>query len=244
MPQVPKWMADAMESLFKGTYHSVKITTIKYISPSLKYIRFKGDFSRIKNDFIPGNVIEFRISDREFRHYTPSYFNLKKGICDVIFYINGKGPGSIWADNLALDDELKIMGPSSKMNFNYSASSHVVFGDETSLGLMQNIHLEAKKQGKPCCCIIEINPNHLDWLDHIRIDFENIVVLDSSTAGIGQSSFKEWLLNQRPIQSEMEFYLTGNASSIQKIQKDLISNGYSKKQMQTYPYWAQGKVGL
>ncbi|GGE14262.1 siderophore-interacting protein [Sphingobacterium cellulitidis] len=244
MPQVPKWMADAMESLFKGTYHSVKITTIKYISPSLKYIRFKGDFSRIKNDFIPGNVIEFRISDRDFRHYTPSYFNLKKGICDVIFYINGKGPGSIWADNLALDDELKIMGPSSKMNFNYSASSHVVFGDETSLGLMQHIHLEAKKQGKPCCCLIEINPNHLDWLDHIRIDFENIVVLDSSTAGIGQSTFKEWLLNQRPIQSEMEFYLTGNASSIQKIQKDLISNGYSKKQIQTYPYWAQGKVGL
>ncbi|WFB64961.1 siderophore-interacting protein [Sphingobacterium sp. WM] len=244
MPQVPKWMTDAMESLFKGTYHSVKITTIKYISPSLKYIRFKGDFSRIKNDFIPGNVIEFRISDRDFRHYTPSYFNLKKGICDVIFYINGKGPGSIWADNLALDDELKIMGPSSKMNFNYSASSHVVFGDETSLGLMQHIHLEAKKQGKPCCCLIEINPNHLDWLDHIRIDFENIVVLDSSTAGIGQSTFKEWLLNQRPIQSEMEFYLTGNASSIQKIQKDLISNGYSKKQIQTYPYWAQGKVGL
>lgn len=42
----------------------------------------------------------------------------------------------------------------------------------------------------------------------------------------------------------ISFYLTGNAKGIQAFRDKLINNGFSNKQTQTYPYWAEGKIGL
>lgn len=75
MPKVPKWMANAMESLFSGSYHPVQVTAVDDLAGGLRKVRFEGNFSKSKKEFVAGNVIEFRISDTEFRHYTLWYYD-------------------------------------------------------------------------------------------------------------------------------------------------------------------------
>jgi len=222
-------MANAMESLFSGSYHPVKITEVKYLNKSLKQVRFKGDFSHIQKEFLPGNVIEFRINDTEFRHYTPSFFNKDEGIFEVLFYLHDKGPGSKWAANLDTGTELKLLGPGKKMSMNLDSKIHIIYGDETSLGLMKWFSNYCKDLQKACYFVIDIDEKHKDWFNFLSID---------------SSCFIEQNELENIEKDSTSFYLTGNAKKIQSFRNNILKMGFSKTQIQSYPYWAEGKIGL
>lgn len=241
MPRVPKWMANAMEKLFSGSYHNVTITQIETITSDLRKIRFEGDFSTIKNEFKAGNIIEFRVSDQDFRHYTPSFFDQKKGICEVLFYLHNKGIGSKWISELTENKHVKLLGPGGKTNYKDDAKVHFIFGDETSVGLFTILKAEAKKKNHPYFILAEFDEEHKNWGDLLDIDL-TVVNKKNLTASeeIITAFFDKW----KESVTDASFYLTGNAKSIQQILKIIKEKGIRKDQIQTEPYWAEGKRGL
>lgn len=244
MPRVPQWMADAMEKFFSGSYHASRVTEIEYLVPELKYVRFEGDFSGLKTDFVAGNVIEIRVNETEFRHYTPSYFNREQGVCDILFYLHDKGPGSRWAEKLRVGDSVKLLGPGRKMSFVKYASAHVVIGDETSIGLMQSINNASKLKARPCFCFMDIQHKHNSWLEWVNLEDCSYTTINTMTLDECFRQYAEWIDNNNILPSYIAFYLSGNTTTIQQFRKELIRKGYSNKQIQTYPYWAEGKIGL
>lgn len=244
MPKVPKWMANAMESLFSGMYHPVQVTAVEDLENKLRKIRFEGNFSTLRKGFTPGNVIEFRISDTEFRHYTPSYFNQEEGICEVLFYLHDKGPGSKWVADLKTGDRLNLLGPGGKIKYNPNFQTHIACGDETSLGVFACIKAEADKQGDRFLGIVELDKTHEHWTKILKLDSFTVTKSENpkGTETIIQLDklFKSLNLNK----AETVFYLTGNAKSILNIKKFLLKNDFSNKQIQTEPYWVEGKQGL
>ncbi|MDM1048522.1 MULTISPECIES: siderophore-interacting protein [Sphingobacterium] len=244
MPRVPQWMADAMEKFFSGSYHASRVTEIEYLAPELKYIRFEGDFSGVKTDFVAGNVIEIRVNATEFRHYTSSYFNREQGVCDILFYLHDKGPGSRWAEKLRVGDPVKLLGPGRKMSFVKYASAHVVIGDETAIGLMQSINNASKMKARPCFCFIDIQQKHNSWLEWINLEDCSYRTVNMRALEDSFRQYVEWIDNNDILPSYIAFYLSGNTATIQLFRKELIRKGYSNKQIQTYPYWAEGKIGL
>lgn len=240
MPKVPKWMANAMESLFSGSYHPVRVTAVDYRTDDLKNVRFEGNFSKLSKPFIAGNVIEFRVTDTEFRHYTPSFFDAGKGICEVLFYLHGKGPGSEWAEKIRVGDTTRLLGPGGKIKFDDQVSQHLCFGDETSLGLMKCLSDEAAKRNDLCQCIAELDSPHSGWPDLLELKCMTVSkdAAESAREAIGR--IEEYHNHF----SETAFYLTGNAKSIQAIRKHLTGKGVSGRRIHTEPYWAMGKAGL
>ena len=244
MPKIPKWMANAMESIFSGMYHPVQVTAIEDVATGLRKIRFEGDFSKSKKEFIAGNVIEFRISDTEFRHYTPSYFDQKNGICEVLFYLHDKGPGSRWVSKLQLHDKLNLLGPGGITKYNTSFQSHVVFGDETSLGLLLCIHQEVENRQHSFLGIAELDLAHQSWPSNWNAPISP-VMKDGTSKGADAIRKLGELFDQDIIRKKQTaFYLTGNAKSILAVKKFLQAQGVSSKQIQTEPYWVEGKRGL
>lgn len=237
MPRVPKWMANAMESLFSGSYHPVQITAVSYLADHFKKVRFEGDFSKLSKPFIPGNVIEFRVTDTEFRHYTPSFFDMEKGVCEVLFYLHGKGPGSAWAERIRVGDTTKLLGPGGKIRFNGQATRHLCFGDETSLGLLKCLYDEALKRNHLCQCIAELDPAHAEWPGLLELKCINV-------EKDGFTGDREVIDKIGQDLQDTAFYLTGNAKSIQTIRKYLTEKGVPGKQIHTEPYWSEGKPGL
>ncbi len=244
MPKVPKWMANAMESLFSGSYHPVRVTAIEDLADGLRKVRFEGDFSKSKKEFIPGNVIEFRISDTEFRHYTPSYFDQRAGICEVWFYLHDKGPGSKWVKSLKPGHELKLLGPGGKIKYDAAALHHIAFGDETSLGLFDCLSAEAKKQGHSFLGIAELDDANRPWSKLPGGDVVSVSKSDDAKGISAIARLDKWLQNQPVSREATAFYLTGNARSIVAVKKYLLDKGFKNAQVQTEPYWSEGKRGL
>lgn len=235
-------MANAMESLFSGSYHTVRLTRIQQLDKQLLGLRFEGNFTASKRIFVPGNVIEFRVSDTEFRHYTPSLFDAKEGIVEAIFYLHDKGPGSKWLEELQEGATLKLLGPGGRMKYDPAASEHFVFGDETSLGLMQCMSNAAALAGKNCTCVAELDAGHLNWPQLIGVPA--IPVLKDEQHEHASAIPQIQIFLNRIYKSEAAFYLSGNAGSIKTARKYLLEQNIQAAQIQTDPYWAAGKTGL
>ncbi len=240
MPKVPKWIANAMESLFSGSYHPVSVTAVDYLSSRMKKVMFEGDFSKLRKPFIAGNVIEFRVTDTEFRHYTPSFFDTGKGICEVLFYLHGKGPGSHWAEKIRVGDTTKLLGPGGKIRFDDQVSKHLCFGDETSLGLLKCLSDEAAGRNQLCRCIAELDEAHREWPGLLGLKCNTVNKDPVAKAQEAIDKIKEYGNSL----ADTAFYVTGNAKSIQAIKKYLTDKGIPGRRIHTEPYWTEGKAGL
>ncbi len=243
MPKVPKWLGDTMETVFSSQYIPVTVTQKEDIVPGLRKIRFEGDLS--KKQFTPGMVIEFRVSENEYRHYTPSFFDAEKGICDVIFYLHDKGPGSKWAESLKKGDETKLIGPGGKIRYQKEFSHQVVFGDETSLSQFVCLNEAFIQDGKQSLFIYESPEKNSHWAKSagigqaIALSMSMDAPAAASVTYIQNLSDSEWNLWKTGA-----FYLTGRAKSIQAVRKALTERGVNMKQIKTEPYWSEGKPGL
>ncbi|ANH80482.1 hypothetical protein A8C56_05290 [Niabella ginsenosidivorans] len=242
MPRIPKWLGDTMETVFSRMIIPVEVTGTEYLFPDLKRVIMEGDFTKAR--YAPGNVIEFRVTDTDFRHYTLSAFDREKGICEMLVYLHGRGVGSNWAATLKVGSRARLMGPGGKIKYKEAATRHFVFGDETSVGLMECITREAMKRGHTCYCLAELDPPHHSWTH--RLGFQAVTVekdyepaaryAAESIAAMDAAFWQQW--------KDAAFYITGRAKSIQAVRRVLVQKGITLKNILTEPYWAEGKTGL
>lgn len=238
MPRVPKWWGDSIEKLFNNMIHPVEVSNIDYLTPTLAKIRFVGDLSKVQ--FIPGNVVEFRINETDYRHYTLSDFG--KDFCEVIFYLHDKGIGSRWAQHLRIGDKIKLMGPGGKIKYQPEYERHVIFGDETGIGLMSCMQNKILKEGKSVISILEMDEGHEQW---VHFAGKETVFVHSDFDNPGQPVID--LINRTDFwqsTDDLVFYLTGRAKSIRNVKEFLLMNGVTSKQIKVEPYWTEGKQGL
>lgn len=242
MPRVPTWLGNTMEKVFSNMMPPVIVTEIEYIDLNLKRVRFEGDLSNTK--FIPGYVIEFRVNDNDMRHYTPSYYDKEKGICDVIFYLHNKGVGSKWAENLHVGNKTRLMGPSGRLKYSEQSQKHFFFGDETSLGLFKCIKEEVLKNNQEYFCLLELDKDNQHFKELLNFSGGTLdKSLDNHVQKLNDKiqNFSEDFWD---IWREAKFYLSGNAKSIQVVRKALINKGANSRQIVTEGYWAPGRKGL
>ncbi|NWH08529.1 MAG: siderophore-interacting protein [Alphaproteobacteria bacterium] len=134
MPSVPGFLADLVEWNF-GT--PVGVISNALLAPTLRRVRFQS--RELARAYAAGKVgpglwtVEFRTGRKDMRHYTPCNWDFDSGAFDVLFFRHGEGPGRDWADRLRPGDEVRALGPGSRVAIE-AGRDHVVIGDETSLG--------------------------------------------------------------------------------------------------------------
>ncbi len=238
-------MGDTMETVFSSFLHPVTVTETVYLHPKLKKIRFEGDLSRAR--FTAGNIVQFRVSDKDYRHYTPLLFDADSGICEILFYLHGKGPGSRWADALQAGDTLRLRGPGGHLQHQLHNKYHFFFGDETSLGLFHCLKQSIEEHQQEYLCLLELENGYSTWpsLSGVNAD----VVGRSASAPASEAI--RWInlfLDMDNVfwhtWQQAAFYLAGNAQSIQAFRKALRAKGVTTRQIHTQPYWTEGKKGL
>ncbi len=242
MPRIPKWLGDTMETVFSRMITPAIVTKVEYIFPELKRVIMEGDFTKI--NFMPGNVIEFRVTDTDFRHYTVSALDQEKGVCEMLVYLHERGVGSNWVKNIRPGSSVRILGPGGKIKYRDSHTHHFLFGDETSIGLMECMANTARMHGHTCYCMAELDKRHHRWIQQLRFhavavekEYDPPAKYAVETIQATSAAFwEEW--------STAAFYITGRAKSIQAVRKALLQKGIPGKNIFTEPYWAEGKMGL
>ncbi len=235
---MPKWIGDAMETLMASKFLALNVTAADYLSPRVKRLRLEGDLGAA--EYFPGYAVSFRVSNMDYRDYTPLYFDRVNGICDVVVHLHGNGPGSNFADQLQPGDRVKMVIPRGKKMYRPDVSRHFFFGDETSLGTAVALKRAAEENNQPYWGALE--------LEEENYTVPGLLGLDAALAD-KRSGYKETALESAVDKflvqgSDAAFYLTGNAYSIQVFRKILKDRGVKNSQMVTQAYWSPGKRGL
>jgi NADPH-dependent ferric siderophore reductase len=241
MPRVPKWVADAMESVLSSQIRKVVVSEIISLNPYLRKVTFKGNFTNVK--FKTGQAIAMRVDETNYRNYTPSLWNSENGTFQVIFHLHGNGPGSKYISSLHLDEVVTIVLPRGFDLYKAEQKYHFFFGDETSIGLFESLQHLIEKNGQEYIGILELNEDTLNSSIHTNSGLE----LVPSSIEKAQNAIS--ILEKLPgriweLWKDGAFYLMGNGRSIQRFRNALKDKGVNSRNIKTQPYWVEGKIGL
>jgi NADPH-dependent ferric siderophore reductase len=242
MPQIPKWLADSMMYVANPWLRHAVVTHTTMITDELKQVTFKGEFDH--ENFLPGKIVQFRVDDTNFRHYTLSSFNKQQGLCSVIFYLHGNGPGSEWADNLSIGQEVRFRAGQGTLKYNEQGKHHFFFGDETSIGLFNWYKTTALACSHEYFGVLELKQTQETALNSLKIMIDNVC---SSMAAPAVKAI-EWMDEMHPDcwnnWKGATFYLAGRALSVSRFRRYLLLKEVPPRQIHTAAYWADGKRGL
>lgn len=234
-----KWLGDLSQKTFKSAYKSTVVTEVEYYDKYLKRIRYQGDDLK-PVDWKPSQEVEFRVTDTEYRHYTPLCWNNIEGYTDVLFYLHGKGPGSLWAERIEVGEEILLIGPGGKFVMPPEADHVVMMGDETTLSAFKGMS-DRLPHSIHKTCVLELGETSLQWAVKIGLSATVLETL-SAERGLIQEIWLEDYLHEN--QEKNTYFLSGNANTIKKLRNLLIKAKVPPKQIFSKPYWMEGREGL
>ena len=189
----------------------------------------------------PGQKLQVAMaSSFAARTYTPIAWDSDAGQTRILGYAHGDGPGSQWLRELSTGDGCDVFGPSTSLDARQLGGQLAVFGDETSIGLVYA--LARQGQGRTV-------RSHLEIVD------APIAERVCATLGIGDVTFFPKQADDAHL-DQMEaalpslaaagasFILTGNATTIQRLRRNLKRRAVPASRIVSKAYWALGKAGL
>jgi hypothetical protein len=232
---IPKWIGNLFGELLRP---NLTVLETSYISPQIKKIRFAGDISAMNFQIGYANV--FRVSETEYRNYTVSFYDKKKGIIDIIFHIHDNGAGSRYIDGLHVGANLYSSGPRGRKLYDPLVKQYYIFGDESSLGLACSfLPLLIRNQHRFQFCF-ELNEENKDVPRLLGL--KNCTIFPKTGLFKTETSIKQLPVLKTSDWINARFVLTGNAKSVQVFRNTLRRN--TARNIVSQGYWLEGKRGL
>ena len=239
MPKAPKWLNDTLETLLSSKMPQVRVTGTEYLTPFIKRIYLHGD---LKNwNIQPGFATAVRVSDTEYRNYTPAFADTKKGTVELIIHLHGDAPGSRYLHNLTIGDELRLVPPRGKKVYSEAVKQYFFFGDETTLALACAMHERVNKNTQLLQFYFELDAENKNIPGILGLDNYNVFVKNKTFSNV--DLINELPLFNTPDWKEASFIIAGNATSVQTVRRALKQHGVSGSII-AQAYWAAGKTGL
>ncbi len=232
---MPKWLGNLFSNALRP---NMQVISIVRLSPQLKRIRFRGDLSKMNMESGYAHVI--RVSETEYRNYTAAYYNKQEGLLDIIFHIHGTGPGSAYADNLEVGDEIFISSPRGKKAYDAKAGQHIVFGDETVLGLACSLLPVLAQGGHACQFYFELEAANKEVPG--LLGFKNYTVFNKNESFRNRTWIAALPLFQENDIRHSRFVLAGNVKSVLAFREALKTHAVTN--INSQGYWLEGKTGL
>lgn len=239
MPKAPKWLNDTVETLLSSKMPLVRVTETEYLNPFIKRIRLRGELKGWHCH--PGYATAIRISDTEYRNYTPAFDDIEKGIVELIVHLHGDAPGSRYVHQLAIGDELKLIMPRGKKVYSEDATQYFFFGDETTLAMACALNERVKKNKALLHFYFELDAENKNIPAILGLDNYSVFRKNKTLANVE-------LVNQLPLFQmagfkDATFIASGNATTVQTVRRAIKQHGVSGNII-AQAYWAAGKTGL
>jgi NADPH-dependent ferric siderophore reductase len=247
-------LSSAVEKLL---FHPVTITHAETIGERFRRVRLQGPvFKGVK--WIPGQAVQFYLGNLTKRAYTPMEMEPATGSADFLFYMHGGGPGSAWAGSLKTGDGCNVMRPKNSLDFTNFEGQAIFFGDETSMAAAYSLQSCKRAEARPRY-VFEVTSAAEAKSVGDNLGLEDVTLCqrtrdgehleevvrklaqgasrdseesgDSDKIGSSATRFSQWIF-------------TGQARSIQRVQKGLRELGVEVRRSKVRAYWSPGKTGM
>jgi NADPH-dependent ferric siderophore reductase len=231
MSKVAKIVGSVVDSAFGTSFTAVEVADlpsqvrrIVFQSPKLRGEQFRAL-----------SKVEIHVGGGNFRSYTPARLDSEEGTMTLLIHLHSKGVGSSWAETLKPGSTVKGFGPEGSVKANLHASTHVCFGDETTLGAFLSLQ-SCLPPGALFYGAVELKDAAV--LSEIGLDLTPITKAE-------ETSLVAWIKSQKPFPPDSQVYLLGRAKSILRVRDYLVTDlNFSKSAIRKKAYWADGKRGL
>lgn len=140
MPSLPAAVAGRAERMFG---HPLKVHVLQEVSPGLVRLVLRGD-AVTRRRMRAGGEVEFRVNDRDFRHFTVAGSDLRRGTVEVLLSTaRPPGPALTWLRGLNVGADVLMMGPGHPVRV---SGPTAVLGDLTAVGFARGL-LELARAG-------------------------------------------------------------------------------------------------
>ncbi|MFM9926629.1 siderophore-interacting protein [Variovorax sp. H27-G14] len=230
----PGLVERTLTRLFLRPARVISATTLsaRFRLIDLEGVTFEG------NQWSPGQKVQIKL-DGGFmtRTYTPMRWDAARGVTRIVAFAHGEGPGSNWVCRTGRGDALQVFGPRRSLDLAPPPVTSVVFGDETSFGLVASLGLQGSARA-----VFEVGAiaESLQVLQALGI--QPLALMERRTDDSHLAELQSAMLT--PSDASTQYVLTGKASSIRQMGRALKAQGIEARRIKAKAYWAPGKSGL
>jgi NADPH-dependent ferric siderophore reductase len=239
MPTLSRILSSAVEKLL---FHPVSITGVEAVGESFRLLTMQGvGFQSAK--WIPGQTVQIFLGNLTKRAYTPMSLDADAGSACFLFYLHGNGPGSGWAASARAGNICQVMRPKDSIDFTNFTEPALFFGDETSLASAQALHL-CRRQTGVARYVFEVNSPAQAEVVLRKFGVSQASLVQKREDGSHLADVVLLMAEQAARMQFPQWVFTGQARSIQSVQKGLKQAGISLFGSKVKAYWSPGKTGL
>jgi ferric-chelate reductase (NADPH) len=225
-------------ALLKLFTRRAKITGIEEAGPAFRIVTLGGDALR-NAAWTPGDKIQVQLGGWTQRTYTPMDWDAHYGRTRILVYLHGEGPGTQWARALRKGDDCIVFGP--RRSIAPEEGPLIVFGDETSLGLVAALRKDAPEDVH---ALLEVSDDAAVRPVLERLGLGDAVIGIRHGDGAHLGALQEQMAVLLASHDGAEVILTGQAGSIQQMGRALRQHGVDGGRRHAKAYWAPGKRGM
>lgn len=240
MPTLPTTLAARAEKLFG---RPGVVAAVHDPSPGLRRVLFTVP-GLAGRRWTPGQEIEFRVAEREFRHYTAAHVDTVTGTVTVVFALHASGPGTRWARSLRQGDEVALMGPGGGVR-RRPARRELLLGDATAIGLFAALRCAGANGAGATAVgpagthgVVEVPTADVDAAADLLPGLDVIAATPRPSEAL-----HAWLEDHDPGEND-HVIIGGHANSAQELRRRLRDAGLPRSAICVKAYWATGRAGL
>ncbi|SDF43651.1 Siderophore-interacting FAD-binding domain-containing protein [Dyella sp. 333MFSha] len=217
-----------------------QVTAVETLAGGFHLISLQSDAFR-DVAWAPGQKVQVAMGSAfTARTFTPVDWNAISGRTRIVGYAHGDGPGSQWLRSVKPGAPCDVFGPRASLDLSGVQGEPVVFGDETSMGLVYALAQRFPHQ--KLHGILEVSHAARAGEVIARLALEGVEIHERlpEDAHFPAVERRFAALAATPA----SFVLTGKATSIQHASRALKALGVSRARMMSKAYWSPGKTGL
>jgi NADPH-dependent ferric siderophore reductase len=254
MSTLSNFLSSTVEKLL---FHQVTITHAETIGGHFRRVHLQGEVLKgVK--WVPGQAVQFYLGNLTKRAYTPMVMDPDAGAAEFLFYMHGGGPGSAWAGSLKTGDGCKVMRPKDSLDFTNFEGHAVFFGDETSMAAAYALQ-SCRKADARHRYVLEVTSAAEAKCVAERLGLEDVTLYQRTGEGEHLEEVVRRLAQNAGRDSEgsddsdntdksrgrvSQWIFTGQAQSIQRVQKGLRGLGVEVRRNKVRAYWSPGRTGM
>lgn len=217
--------------------HRARVVAVTDLTPRMRRVTVVAESMRGVT-IRPAQDVELLLREesgrRVKRRYTIRTARPDSGELELDVLLHGPTPGSGWAINARVGDEVEFQGPRGKLQLR-PAPAHLLLGDESALPAIAAI-CEALPPGEPAIALIEVEGPD----DHLPVAADTRWV-DRDGSAAGRPDLLRAALHAVAFAAGTHGYLMGESRAMIALRADLEARGVEHDSIFVKGYWNLGR---